>query len=404
MRLALVCDFVEEKWPSMDLVADMLLENLCSKSHSGLQVTRVRPRMVWRFSRLPGFGGKRKAYAVDRLLNRFWDYPRHLARRRQEQFDLYHIIDHSYGHLVHQLPSERTIVNCYDIDTFRCLVEPKQEPRSKIFMIMTARILSGLRRAARVSCASAATRSEILKYRILPPERVVVIPQCVHRAFTPQADRYFDGEAARLLGPANANAIDILHVGSNAARKRIDVLLRVTAAVRQDFPQARLTRVGTAFSRSQQELAESLNLAESLVVLPFVERQLLAAVYRRAALVMQPSEREGVGLPVMEAMACGTPVVASDLPALRETGGPSATYCPVGDVPPWTDAVVELLRERNERPRRWNERRLAAIAWAARFNTREYTRKTVQMYEEVLCERQCDYTFDNIIRPRVQHM
>ena len=90
-----------------------------------------------------------------------------------------------------------------------------------------------------------------------------------------------------------------------------------------------------------------LGLEPHIIVLPFLERRVLAAVYRRAAVVLQPSDREGFGLPVAEAMACGTPVVASDLPPLREVGGAMASYCPVGDVEAWTSTVSELLDERS---------------------------------------------------------
>ena len=67
-------------------------------------------------------------------------------------------------------------------------------------------------------------------------------------------------------------------------------------------------------------------------MLPFLDRATLAAVYRRSALVLLPSEREGFGLPVLEALACGTPVVASDIDALREVGGDAVRYCPAEDV------------------------------------------------------------------------
>src|SRR5204863_273063 len=81
----------------------------------------------------------------------------------------------------------------------------------------------------------------------------------------------------------------------------------------------------------QQRLSRTLGLADHLVCLDDVDEPTLAALYRRAAIVLQPSEREGFGLPLIEAMACGTPVVASDLAALREVGGDAVRYCPVGE-------------------------------------------------------------------------
>ena len=110
---------------------------------------------------------------------------------------------------------------------------------------------------------------------------------------------------------------------------------------------------------------------------------MLAAVYRRAALLLQTSDREGFGLPVAEAMTCGTPVVASDLPALREVGGPATTYCPAGDVDRWTAAVAWLLDERADdvEPGR---RQAEGTAWARRFDWRAHARATMDIYREVL--------------------
>ena len=90
-----------------------------------------------------------------------------------------------------------------------------------------------------------------------------------------------------------------------------------------------------------------------LVELPFVDRTTLAALYRRATLALLPSEREGFGLPLVESLACGTPVVASDIPALREVGGSAASYCPVADVSAWRDRILALVAERDKAPAEW---------------------------------------------------
>ncbi len=83
-------------------------------------------------------------------------------------------------------------------------------------------------------------------------------------------------------------------------------------------------------------------------------------------------------------MACGTPVVASDLAALREIGGEAAIYRSISDAEGWTDAIVDLMRERRDNPRRWALRRRDAAARASCFTWEEYTRRMVKVYRELL--------------------
>src|ERR1041385_3741996 len=115
--LAVVCDLVEENWPSMDLVGDMLLTCLQADEFKGIDARRLRPAMSRRLSAIP-FSTSRLSFNLDRVINRFWDYPRFL-RRHCRDADIFHIIDHSYAQLVLELPAERTVVTCHDIDTFR---------------------------------------------------------------------------------------------------------------------------------------------------------------------------------------------------------------------------------------------------------------------------------------------
>ena len=384
-RVAVVSDLREEGWFSMDLVAEMLLEGLRRDYGEEVTAERVCPPMRRRLSRAGDSNGA--LFNADRLLNRFLDYPRQLRRVRAE-FDLFHVVDHSYSQLLHQLPAGRTVVTCHDLDTFRCLLDPASEPRPVPFRLMMRRVLEGFRKAARVACDSAATRDELLAHGLFPPGQLVVIPNGVHPAFNAAADgeaaREADREAARLLGEREDGACDLLHVGSTIARKRVDVLLETFAAVRRELPRARLVRVGGELSPAQRAHAEELKVSGAVVVLPFLRREVLAAVYRRAALVLQPSEREGFGLPVVEALACGTHVVASDLPVLREVGGEAASYCAVGDSKAWAERCVELLHERASDAGGWRERSDAGVRRASRFTWAEYVEKTVALYRELL--------------------
>ena len=364
----------------MDLVAEMLLRYLNPPHCESIRAERIRPGMRRRLGELPGVGGGVAAYNLDRLLNRFWDYPRALGRERDH--DVYHVVDHSYAHLVHALPAERTVVGCHDLDTFRSVLEPERDPRSPLFRAMTRRILSGLQEAAMITCVSEATRSELLRFGVVPPERVTVIPNGVHPTCSPEADAVADAEANRLLGPPFG--VELLHVGSTIPRKRIETLLELVAAVRKRVSGVRLIRVGGDLTAPQRELAVRLGLGDAVVSLPFLDRATLAAVYRRASLLLQPSSAEGFGLPVAEAMACGAVPVVSDIPALREVGGDAASYCPVDDVEAWSLTVERLLAERRDDPVAWAAREASAVERASRFSWAETARATEQVYRRVL--------------------
>lgn len=390
IRLALLCDYREEGWPSMDLVGEMVLTHLEARQDgNGIVPTRICPPFRGRVA----LGrGRSTASSADRLLNRFFDYPGVVRRlARAGRFDLFHLVDHSYAQLVHDLPKGRAVVTCHDLDTFRCLLDPPSEPRPRWFRAMTRRILNGLGKAAAVACDSEATRQHILRHALLPPERLHVVYLAVHPECRAEPDPEFDAEASGWLGPLQPDGPpELLHVGSNIPRKRIDVLLRTFAGVRRAVPGARLVKVGGALNPEQAALADELGIADAIVVLPFFsprdprDRAALAAVYRRAAVVLQPSDAEGFGLPVAEALACGAPVLASDIPVLREIGGEAAVYRPVGDVPAWTVAALELLDQHRRDDPAWRARRALGLAWADRYRWTTHVDQLATIYRSVL--------------------
>lgn len=385
-RLALVCDYHEEGWPSMDLVGEMILAYLGREHAAELSATPVCPPYRHRMTRLPIVRGRGAARNADRLLNRFWDYPRALGRRaRRGEFDLYHLVDHSYAQLVHALPAERTIVTCHDLDTFRCLLDPAREPRPAWFRAFARRTLDGLRKAAAVVCDSEATRDAILANQLLPASRLHVVYLGTHPECTAEPDASAFAEAATWLGPVDPQAPpDILHVGSTIPRKRIDVLLDVFASIRRAHPGARLIRVGGPMTSAQEEKARELGVLGAVVTLPFCSRATLAAVYRRASLVLLPSEAEGFGLPVAEALASGVPLLASDLAVLREVGGDVPVYRPVADVPAWAEAALALLEGRRANDPVAGARRDAGLARAKIFNWSHHADQLVSIYRQVL--------------------
>lgn len=362
----------------MDRVADALLAALAVDARGLVHAECVRPPFRDRATRLHG---GRVATNIDRGWNRLRDYPAHVARIAGG-YDVFHVVDHSYAQLVHRLPAERTIVTCHDLDTFRSILMPDAEPRSALFTAMTRHIQRGLSRAALVACDTNAIRSELIEAGFAHQDRSVVVPIGVDPVFSRLPDDEADREAARLLR-SERDTIDLLHVGSVVPRKRIDVLIETVATLRRSLPEVRLVRVGGAFTAEQQARADALGVTPPCVTLPALDDRTLAAVYRRASVALLPSEREGFGLPIAEALACGTPVAASDLSVLREVGGPVVEYYPVGDVQACVGVLLRLLDERAAAPERWSARRAKGAAWAARYSWTRFAERMIALYLEL---------------------
>lgn len=275
-------------------------------------------------------------------------------------------------------------MTCHDLDTFRCILDPARESRPRWFRAMTRRILTGFRQAGHVIAVSSATRKELLHYDLFPAERISVVPNGVHPSCTPHPNARADAAVTALLGGPSDDTLWLLNVGSTIPRKRMDVLLRVFASILRDLPHVRLLRVGGPFTPDQARLARELNVSHAVTNLPFLERDVLAAVYRRAALLLHTADAEGFGLPLIEAMACGCAVVASDVPVLREVGGTAAVYCEVANIQAWKETVLGVLRENLPRPGVGEIRKQLGLTHAARFSWAENARQTAAIYQEVL--------------------
>lgn len=375
VRVAICADFREEGWPSMDRVAERLLAALAAGHADAIDASLVRPAFVRRASRVLGGAAARN---LDRGMNRLVDYPRHVAGLGASH-DVFHVVDHSYSQLVRRLPPGRAVVTCHDLDTFRSVLAPADDPRSPPFRAMTRYILGGMRRAAWVTCDTAAVRDEVLAHGLTQADRVLVAPIGVGAEFQPEPDADADRRAGELVA-APAGAIEVLHVGSTASRKRLDRVLRLAADLTGEMDRVHLVRVGGPFTAEQTGMIRELGIGDRVSVLPPLDDRLLAAVYRRAAVTVLPSDREGFGLPVVEALASGTPVVASDLPALREVGGPAVAFCAPGDRLAWAATARRLILERRQNRDAFAARRAGGIAWAGRYTWTRFAAQLANVY------------------------
>ncbi|HEV8687544.1 MAG TPA: glycosyltransferase family 1 protein [Gaiellaceae bacterium] len=267
-----------------------------------------------------------------------WSVPRLLRRLRP-----------SVAHFVHSVPLRLpcpAVLTVQDLSFERDASLMGRKDRA----VFRAVVPRSVRRAARVLAISERTKRDLVELYGVPEEKVVVTPLGVDPAFRPGAD----GRGTYLL-----------FVGAIQDRK--DPLAAAAAASSLGLP---LIAVGPEKDRA---LAEQLRVA-GVDVRGYVPKDELARLYRDAAALVLPSRYEGFGLPVVEAMASGTPVVAAPDEALQEVAGDAAVFAPPEEL---AAGVERALADR--------ARLIAAgLERARRFTWEETARRTLRVYRELL--------------------
>jgi glycosyltransferase involved in cell wall biosynthesis len=149
--------------------------------------------------------------------------------------------------------------------------------------------------------------------------------------------------------------------------------------MRGRHPDLKLIQVGGAWTKAHQQLIQRYQLGDGIVQKHKLPIDDIASLYRNAAVVLQTSEAEGFGLPVIEALACGAPVLASDIPTLREVGGSAISYAPVADIDAWTQSLHRLLNDPAAAPSR--DQRLRQ---AGRYTWSNHCRIIADAYERLI--------------------
>ncbi len=223
---------------------------------------------------------------------------------------------------------------------------------------LNARLERSTRRAAALVAVSGAVRDELVATGLADAERVRVV-------------HHGPGQLAGVrptLVPTGVPRRYALHVGTLEPRKNILVLLDAWRAVRRSLPEAPPLVLCGRYGWRSEEIRREVERAAAegwLVHLGYVDEGALAALYRGAALVLFPSRYEGFGLPAIEAQQAHAPLVASDLPALREVAGDGALYAPADRPDELAARAVAILTDeplRRELVLR-GERSAARLSW-----------------------------------------
>lgn len=259
-----------------------------------------------------------------------------IVKKKQKRENIHHVTNQDLAFLLNYMELPRSVVTCYDLIPWVFY-----KNRSRYWK----RNIEGLRKADRIITISEFSKEEINNNVGIAKDRIDVIYCGVDKdVFYPKRDR----TPLHELGIVPDAGV-ILYVGSEEPRKNLRVLLEAIALVREEIPDIMLLKVGSPGMGGNRKdilhLIRELHIEDRVVFTGDVSEEMLAKYYNAADLFVFPSLYEGFGLPIIEAMACGCPVIASNTSSIPEVTGDAAILVHPDDAGNFTDRIKDLIMD-----------------------------------------------------------
>ena len=247
---------------------------------------------------------------------------------------------------------------------------------------ITAQLLLNAKRAKRVISVSESAKVDIVKFYKVSPEKITVIYEGVEDCFRPTKD---EPKQRLITEKYELPSQYLLYVGTYLPHKNLETLLRAYQKLKLQLKIPHSLVLAGKKGRNYSSVARmihELELDGKVRSIGFVPDEDLPYVYNLSDMFIFPSLYEGFGLPILEAMACGVPVVASNSSCLPEIGGGGALYFSPEDVDGLVDRAIQIIRNDNLR----RDLRERGLQRAKLFSWRAMAEKTLALYEDVWCE------------------
>ena len=274
---------------------------------------------------------------------------------------------------------EKTVVTIHDLIP---LIVPAYRG-SALVRLYTRLVSAGARRAAAIVTDSQASRDDILRLLRADPAKVHVVPLAADERFKPVQDAHRVQRVREKYGLPDEY---VLYLGGFDQRKNLSTLLAAYAAVDADLVRqtplviaGRLPSRDSDFFPDPRLMVRRWDLEGVVTFVGWVAEEDKPVLYSEASLFVFPSIYEGFGLPVLEAMCCGAPVIASEAASLPEISGGAALLFAPHDVQGLAQALTELLQDS---PRR-EQLGAKGLERAQLFSWEKTVAQTVEVYEAV---------------------
>ena len=309
---------------------------------------------------------EKKYFAYRFLLDKVFS-----LRTRLKKFHLYHETDHV------PMPFQGpTVLTIHDLSFIHY---PETHPKARLWYL-DKYFYSRLNWVSQFITVSVVIQKEMMKYLSIPQSSITVIPLGVSNQFRPHPER---DSICSLKKYGLTPQSFLLYVGAIEPRKNLSVLLRAYAAlpssVRKEKPLVLAGGSGWLMEELDEQI-QKLKIHSTVLKLGYVPTEDLPALYSGAVAFIYPSLYEGFGLPPLEAMACGTPVIISNAPALQEVTGKAAIQLDPYDVEGLTEAIHLVISSPEVR----ESMRKSDLERARCFSWEKTAAQTLKVYQQVI--------------------
>ena len=348
----------------------MMLQGLVA---AGIEAELIQPQPFFGQIKFAGsFVSKWFAY-----IDKFLLFPRELRRRLSRSVQVVHICDHSNAVYTKKIRATPVLVTCHDLLAVRgALGEETDCPATFTGKIFQRWILDGLRNATAVACVSRATLRDAGRLVVRDQDRpqLHLVPNGLNYPYQKQSPEIV---RQRLHGVLDLDRPFVLHVGSNLRRKNRPGVVRSFSLTKNNW-NGQLVLAGDPLDDELHSLGEKLGILDRIVEVINPESVILEALYSSALALLYPSRFEGFGWPIIEAQACGCPVICSNREPMLEVAGGAALVRDIDDEPGFASDILRL-RDSGERER-WSEKSLRN---AEKFSAEKMIARYIELYREL---------------------
>jgi glycosyltransferase involved in cell wall biosynthesis len=293
------------------------------------------------------------------------------VNKRVKEHNIKHITTQEFAYIQNSLEMDKTIITCHDLIPW-----VYENDRSKFWKDN----INGLKKADTIITISEFSKNEIIKNLDYPPKNIHIVKDAVDHS------RYYLNRNKHISNQFNIsdNQKIVLYVGSEMPRQNVPNLIKAFALLKKKVPDIKLVKIGESQSYGARntilKLIKELDLQNDVKFIGYVPEEDMPKWYNASDILVYPCDYAGFGLPPLEAMACGTPVITSDTTSLPEVVGGAGIMIDPKDVKLMSDKMYDVLTDNA-----LNENMVTkGLKRVKLFNWDESAQKTKKIYDTLI--------------------